>query len=709
MRTAVLSVLAPAFVLAAFVIGLWTYRDSEERTADLNAGWIFNATVTRDGAVAAINRLLEAKRPRVIVLGPSYANTDISPELLAERMGLERGDVALLSVPNSVGSHWYAILKYRVFEPGHRPEHIIVVSGLQSMLLNTPLTESSRVNLDVHLPPEGGDAVLTERVAHSGALWWGRLKDQRTKVRDAIFSVLRDRPVRALAATKRRTLQSDDVRKALDKVFADEVVDPVRLSRNRAVTAIDTEAHGYDLSVLPKPEASFLGPITELASASGAHITWVRPPMEPGIPAELDDVVPEGFEAAAREVVEGAGGAFLDLRRLPMTEAMFRNADHMNKEGSRRFTLAVAEALRESGWGAPVLYRPRKVERHGGGEAALPSADGRALHAGGELQLHFDPWPGGPFEGAAEMVGGRAPPVGKAGGHDIAWVANGKGWSGSWKGAPPQGPWTLTMATEEAALLTGLRWGQGPSFGTLLGEGSVSEDVWVDVLHAPGTDIQFARAPVGVPGSERPRFREAGPLSRFQTEKWGFLSDEALLGVTQFEERCSPLRVVEDDRLLGGANAPCGDVIRHGHGRSCHGPTAILFSAGDGSDPDTNGRSYNLVLDLGRRCGKRWWVYPKDHLTLTTAARPGPVDQVRLGLRYLQYRDATLQVRVRVGDALVVEEAVSSRAWAAGSLTWSLGRAVQPDEKITIELESLDYVFYLFEGADVGLVRSGGP
>ena len=80
----------------------------------------------------------------------------------------------------------------------------------------------------------------------------------------------------------------------------------------------------------------------------------MRPPMSPHIPVELDDIVPTGFQSRAIEIVEEHGGAYVDLRHLRMSARMFRNEDHMNAEGSARFTRALAEIVRERGWLTPA-------------------------------------------------------------------------------------------------------------------------------------------------------------------------------------------------------------------------------------------------------------------------------------------------------------------------------------------------------------------
>jgi FkbM family methyltransferase len=54
--------------------------------------------------------------------------------------------------------------------------------------------------------------------------------------------------------------------------------------------------------------------------------------------------------------------------------------------------------------------------------------------------------------------------------------------------------------------------------------------------------------------------------------------------------------VLEDDRLLGPAQAIHDDIRSEGGGRYSHWRSEIYFSTSDGSDPNTNGRRYTAVL-----------------------------------------------------------------------------------------------------------------
>ena len=141
------------------------------------------------------------------------------------------------------------------------------------------------------------------------------------------------------------TLNEQEARVALGQVFDDAKVKMSLHVASLPVSGAEPTERAYDATLLPRPQESMLREITELVRGNGGQMLWVRPPMSPHIPAHLDDVVLDGVQEEARGLIREAGGHYLDMRSLPMTDAMFKNEDHMNEEGSRRFTEALSEAL----------------------------------------------------------------------------------------------------------------------------------------------------------------------------------------------------------------------------------------------------------------------------------------------------------------------------------------------------------------------------
>ncbi|MEZ4235393.1 MAG: hypothetical protein R3F59_04380 [Myxococcota bacterium] len=693
------AVVGPLLVLLGAYRGLMGYHDLEEATAAMNAGRVFNAKVLDGGAASAMDQLLAERAPEVVVLGPSYANTDVDPVRLANQLGLPRESVVLLSVPNSIGPHWYAMLKYRVFDKGYRPRLILVVSGLQSMLLDTPLTESSFVNLEVQLP-EGGDPLISRKVQHDSGLVWARLREQRGKVRAAWFDWLRDAPMAWFG------LNPLQVRVALGRVFDDEHVD-MRLhgASTPVVEANRGPERVYDATMLPSPEQSFLGDTTALATEHGARIVWIRPPMSPFIPKELDDVVLPGVQEAATALVEREGGSLVDLRSLRMTEEMFRNEDHMNDEGSRMFSERLGRALREVDALAPGIPR-------GGLPALAPAvsgADAGVVAPGRTARWQLDGWPEvrgawvldllvareGGLDGVTATVAGKPvwlraePGVGRVRG------------VGHLEGAAPDGPFAIEVTAPPGGApveVRALGLGRGQRRAWLMGDAAAFAGHAVDLVAvAP----EHQREPVRVPGWNRPVSDRPGPLAGYDTERWAFLSDGAL--EIQTGRACSPFRVVEDGAPLPLPNVPCAEVAREGHGRMCHDGDQILFTSPDGTDPGRTGRDHRIVLDPARRCGALPWLYPLDHAVWRLPADAlAPLSEgagwLVLEGKYLNFREAALAVQVRVDGEVVLDAGVDGRELKQGPKAWRLDPPIPPTAgRVEVSLESRGFVFYLLD------------
>ncbi|MBX2801072.1 MAG: hypothetical protein KTR31_25555 [Myxococcales bacterium] len=730
------ALLGPALVLGAAAWALMGFRDADDAMADRNAGRILNAQVIDGDAAAAMDRILEARDPEILVLGPSYANTNVRPGLLAATVGADPSRIALLSVPNSVGSHWYAILKYRLFEAGYRPKLVVVVSGLQSMLLTTPLTESSFVNLRVQLPDEG-DPLIRRKVTGSADLAWARIREQRGKVRSHLFARLRSAAV--------FWWDDEQTRAALGRVFDDRGVD--MSLHGTSVPVVESSLEGeraYTPDLLPAPADSFLADVTQLAREHGTQIVWVRPPMSPHIPEHLDDIVPVGVHQAAVAQVEAQGGRFVDMRSLPMTSAMFRNEDHMNEEGSRRFTAALAAALVESFEDSPTShpFDDARVQIRTTPEHAVPPdlselpGSGLWLPPGSTTTISADkPWdPATPFllSVAAEHLGvpGDPPPLRLE--HDglrAPLRANGTidgrtRWVGQLQTAAPTEPFTVTLTVNPRhwvrvnALAVGPRLSRFFLVGDLTGLQGARVRLLGGAELRDGTVVRnglrptYSKPPVRVPGHDRPVTDLGGLTAAFETERWAFLSDEATRGATSWGRRCSPLRILEDGTLLPNANVPCSEV-RRGEGRSCHTTERIYFSASDATNPATNGRTYRLVLDDSRTCDTEAWIYPVDTLRLPIPpTRLEPLTRgaarMTLDLRYLNFRPAEITVRLRASDRVLVEETLDGRRFHGETVTWILDPPLRPeDEPAQLEIDNLAHTFYLLREVTFSEVAGG--
>jgi hypothetical protein len=66
---------------------------------------------------------------------------------------------------------------------------------------------------------------------------------------------------------------------------------------------------------------------------------------------------------------------------------------------------------------------------------------------------------------------------------------------------------------------------------------------------------------------------------------------------TPADDTRSPVLLYEDGRLLGPPHSPHREIAEPGSGRSSHWKAqGMVFSTSDNSDPNTNGRSYLVVV-----------------------------------------------------------------------------------------------------------------
>lgn len=746
------SFLGPLSLVGVFVVGLSEFRDSEMRTADENAGLVFNGRVNDRGAVAAMDDAMEFLDPQVVLVGPSYANTDVRREVIARHLKVPADDVAMLSVPNSVGAHWYAVLKYRVFEAGYRPKLIVVISGMQSMLLNTPLSESSWTNLEAQLDdPEDPEVRLRlANPSHGGAR---HLREQRAKVRSRWFEFLRNVGPWSLLSSggnPNSRMRKDEVRARLDRVFDASKIDMSLYSGAGSPVVTGTVDEERDLTMLSDPEASFMPAITALAAEHGARVVWVRPPMSPDIPEAMNDIIQEGMQEAAVDVITPLGGRLLDMRRVPMNVEMFANEDHMNTEGSRRFSEALGLALARM----DAMYPPavsgtpplRVPPPDGAFTGALPEAETAVdqsdlwVAPGTEVTFRIPSWTPerGVFSAAIAVEHLSADVEGKP-----SWTVNGtrgplrsiepgNGWK-IWRGEgvqpAPDGPFDVVVHSPEDGpyvRITGLGLGRRAGRNIVVGdvedlEGSRVRllsrferqgDALVDRSIAP----TYGSAPGKVPSARRPVVDiRSSRVARFDTQIWGFLSDEFLMGESAFGSRCSPLRIAEDGVRLPHPNEPCGDVHRLGEGRTCHTPEALFFTAADGTDPAGNGRVYELELDEGRRCDGAAWLYPEDELNLTfppneLAGLNRGATHLTIGARYLMKRKTRVHVVLKVDGEVRLDREVEGQSFWQDDQVWALNPPIAPGTKdVTLQITNLDRTFYLVEEVALSEGRFNRP
>jgi hypothetical protein len=420
--------------------------------------------------------------------------------------------------------------------------------------------------------------------------------------------------------------------------------------------------------------------------------------------------------------VEAVGGRFVDMRGLPMSMEMFKNEDHMNAQGGRRFTAALASALLEAdaaGW-PPIV--PASVTVDG---AAVATDAPIRLASGQALTLQFDaPWPvlRGPFTVQVTATGGPVVVVGRSERGERTFDAAAESVDGGWvrtvraSAPPPGGPWSLTVrAGAEGAEVVAVGVGEGARRSFAVGDARQAEGARAPLFGAVAVEggvlvdhsarPTWEGPPPAVPNAKRPFTVDPNGVAWFDTTRMALLSDERLIGETHFGSRCSPLRITEDGRRMARANVSCREVLRSQGGRSCHGPEKLYFTTEDGTDPSTNGRSYALALDPARSCDGAAWLYPNDAFTVSfqpemLASFTGPARWLAFGARYLNLRAAHLEVALSVDGREVLRRRIDARDVDRERLVWPLEPPVAvAGRDVRLSVRNLDATFYLVEEA----------
>lgn len=339
----ILAVALPILVAVGTVTGLEAFRDREDQREMRNAGKIINGVVRKGGTVQWIESKLRETQPDIVILGNSLSNTDINPGLLARRLGIPSRKVQRFSIPNSLGPHWYAILKNRVYENGYAPRAVLILSDMQSLLATDPRSEAAYLNLTVQLGDD--EPVIDEKLGRS-AYWWDRIRENKGRLRDKTLKDLRNLAVNLFWLQEVSTEERHRTNQALELVFSDANTD--MSLHNNVIPIFNTkqkELYAYDPSELPTPKESFIPDITSMVSDNDGKVLYLRPPMSPLLPAYAGDQVLPGVEEKVARMVEKQGGYYLDMRGLKMNAGHYINLDHMNNEGARRFTEALAQAM----------------------------------------------------------------------------------------------------------------------------------------------------------------------------------------------------------------------------------------------------------------------------------------------------------------------------------------------------------------------------
>ena len=353
-----LALIAPVLVVFCAGWRLESYLDKKGETAMRNAQHVMNANVLDEDVATVIDKRLESNQPKVVIIGNSKANTDIHPGALAKHLGLPRHKVQMFSIPNSIGPHWYAILKNRIYNNGHRPALVLIVSHLQGMLEVEPTSEAIYLNLAVHLTenePVIEAKTFGNRTVDNYA--WRKIRQNRELFRKDIMLTARNVGVGLTFGHQAKVrggvyARGEDVADhAVNQIWKKGAVD-LGLHNTKTMPVVDTTKHmGFesDPSFLPSAEASYIPDIGALAAKYGSRLAFVRPPLSPKIPEANADRLAPGEYPTVVAAIEATGGIFLDLEEAGLQARHFKDMVHMTDDGRRVFTNELGAHLHSRG------------------------------------------------------------------------------------------------------------------------------------------------------------------------------------------------------------------------------------------------------------------------------------------------------------------------------------------------------------------------
>jgi hypothetical protein len=619
-------------------------------------------------AADMIDRTLARSGADVVLVGNSKVSTDLDWDAL--RGAFPGTRMAPANVFGTTAPVWYAVLKNRVYAQGYAPKRVVFYGPLASLLV-------------VDLPSEVGRAVLAAQLGPDEPL-----------VSAKVFGGQWDETVRE--RLRRMLLPVCDAERTREHDGGPGTTSP-------PITD-------------PPPSEGFLPAMLDLARSAERIV--VRAPLGPR--RRADDEVPADRARAALDVVASAGAAWADLSALHFPDTAFGDGIHMNRAGRRRLTTAMIDVLRAPP-GPPAPPPASRLLRVVGGDVEVAAADGGAPGAG--CARMFPAMPVGDAAVRAAGFGGVSPLVVSEGGSLLREDPHGGPCSGTWRfegdavrvearragdpvvlravatkrGDDGETAWwvgpgaklsvattpagredvTVRVATfgkAEVTLSAGnatarVRHGVASLSDTGIDAIAVTSTGWALVRELRvGSDTLFTSDPLHIdllhgaahyagnpPDLPAPTVPDAHTGTQALLSMPPDVPAEEDIFDASGDGACSPLRLSRDDLGLVAARAG----MRIG--------TRDCSALGDRLD------GLRVSLDPARAClndAHPRWLYPGDHLTLTT---PVSVDgDWRLELGGAAFGDGSVRVHVRADGREVLAAEAPLSAFATRPPAWNL-------------------------------------
>lgn len=297
--------------------------------------------IRREGVVdTTLVRAFEQKKPELVLLGNSMLGEGIDGELFDSLVPEPSQKV---SIGGAASAIWYLIFKNVLCEVDSPPRRVVVF--FRDEFLTRPafrVDGTYRAKVDRFAGPA---ETTLDRLAYlqgmSGleyrALQTLPLYGERVRMREAILGVGKFGLPKWLAGA-----DSSRVEQAIERVFADEMMDPGLLTAAQlAVEETGSGAGRFDLEAVVGD--SFLPEIVKLADDHGIELLMVRVKKRRDLKPGERSAALEKYNRDLEAWLSDRGIDLLDYSdRTELTEEHYADGDHLNEAGRELFTRLVA-------------------------------------------------------------------------------------------------------------------------------------------------------------------------------------------------------------------------------------------------------------------------------------------------------------------------------------------------------------------------------
>lgn len=298
----------------------------------LVAGWLSWAlrapSAAPSEAVAAMDARLEVRDPEIVVLGNSSTRLALDEEALSAALGRP---VAVLAVDGFASGGWYALLRHRVVERGHRPGVVVVASAPGFALRVGSPEPLAAQRLAEHVGPD--DRGLAERLGlGSGPV--ERWRRNRVALRADVLAGVRT----VVGWAWLGPVGAGEARRAVDRALLVSlgplgVADPAAPSGTApSLPAASAPEVGWAGSMMPE--------LADEVAALGARLVVVV------LPARRGDAAAE--VAALRDgLAQVPGASLVDLSGATVPEDGWLDDAHLGPSGRAALAPLVVRAIGE--------------------------------------------------------------------------------------------------------------------------------------------------------------------------------------------------------------------------------------------------------------------------------------------------------------------------------------------------------------------------